>query len=397
MAAASLGLLLAAGCAGARAGDEGAAATVSEASPAASPTASPTQAPSPVDPDVTAVEDALAGLDARQRAEQLLVVGVPAADPAAGDALLAGGPYGGVFLRGRSTLPATEVGAVTTAWAQGARDAGRPVPWVCADQEGGAVQTFSGAGFADLPTARRQGRGSAEEVRATARATGESLRAAGITLDLSPVADVVPEGTARANDPVGRHGREYGSTADDVADDAGAVVAGLGEAGVTATAKHFPGLGRVTENTDTSAGVRDTTTTADDSDVALFGELAALPERPFVMVSSATYDQIDPGSIAAFSPVVVQGLLRDRLGFDGVVVSDDVGEAVALGDVPVGDRATRFVAAGGTLVLTVDAELAPRMVDALIERAATDPAFAAQLDAAVRTALLAKARAGLLP
>ncbi len=396
-AATLLGLLLTAGCT-APPGGAPTGAAASGGGPAQTSTdPSPTQAPSPVDPDVAAAEAALARLDARQRAEQLLVVGVPATDPATGDALLASTPYGGVFLRGRSKAAAAEVGAVTTAWAQAARDAGRPVPWVSADQEGGAVQTFSGEGFADLPTARTQGRGTADEVRATARGTGESLRTAGVSLDLSPVADVVPEGTARGNAPVGRYGREYGTTAEAVTEDAGAVVAGLGEAGVTATVKHFPGLGRVTRNTDTSADVRDTATTADDPDVALFGELAALPERPFVMVSSATYEQIDPGAVAAFSPVVVQQLLRGRLGFDGVVISDDVGEATAMADVPVGERATRFVAAGGTLVLTIDADLAPTMVDALLERAAADPAFAAQLDAAVRTALLAKARAGLLP
>jgi beta-N-acetylhexosaminidase len=64
---------------------------------------------------------------------------------------------------------------------------------------------------------------------------------------------------------------------------------------------------------------------------------------------------------------------------------------------PAGDRAVRFLAAGGTLALTVDpATLAP-MIDAVAARAAADPAFAGQVDAAVRTALLAKARAGLLP
>jgi len=392
-----LALLLTAGCTAPPGGAPAGAATSGAGSAQSSTSPAPTPAPSPVDPDVAAAEAALARLDARQRAEQLLVVGVPATDPASGDALLASTPYGGVFLRGRSTAAAADVGAVTTAWAQAARDAGRPVPWVSADQEGGAVQTFSGEGFADLPTARTQGRGTPDEVRATARGTGESLRTAGVSLDLSPVADVVPEGTARGNAPVGRYGREYGTTAEAVSEDAGAVVAGLGEAGVTATVKHFPGLGRVTRNTDTSADVRDTATTADDPDVAVFGELAALPERPFVMVSSATYEQIDPSAVAAFSPVVVQQLLRERLGFDGVVITDDVGEATAMADVPVGERATRSVAAGVTLVLTIDADLAPAMVDALLERAAADPAFAAQLDAAVRTALLAKARAGLLP
>jgi beta-glucosidase-like glycosyl hydrolase len=101
--------------------------------------------------------------------------------------------------------------------------------------------------------------------------------------------------------------------------------------------------------------------------------------------------------VAAFSPAVVTGLLRNRLGFDGVVVSDDVGNAAAVADVAAGDRAVRFLAAGGTLVLTVDATLVPEMIDAVLARAGSDSAFAAQVDAAVRTALIAKAGAGLLP
>ena len=93
---------------------------------------------------------------------------------------------------------------------------------------------------------------------------------------------------------------------------------------------------------------------------------------------------------------MLTGLLRERLGFDGVVVSDDVGNAAAVADVPAGERAVRFLAAGGTLVLTVDATLVPEMIDAVLARGDGDPAFAAQVDAAVRTALMAKARAGLL-
>ncbi|PWJ53026.1 beta-N-acetylhexosaminidase [Quadrisphaera granulorum] len=359
--------------------------------------ASPSPSPSPVDPDVAAAERALARLDARARAAQLLVVGVPLDDLARGDALLTETPYGGVFLAGRSQAAAADVGAVTTRWTDAARQAGQPAPWVAADQEGGAVQTFTGPGFADLPTARSQGQQDPAAVRELARGIGASLRTAGVTLDLAPVADVVPAGTARSNEPIGRHGRQYGATAAEVNDDAAAVIAGLGEAGVVATVKHFPGLGRVTGNTDTSADVRDTTTTADDADVALFGELAALPQRPFVMTSSAVYEQIDPSAPAVFSPAVVTDLLRDRLGVDGVVISDDLGRAKAVTAVPVAERATRFVEAGGTLVLTVDAAVAPTMLSALTDRAAADPAFAARVDEAALVALVAKSRAGLLP
>jgi len=114
------------------------------------------------------------------------------------------------------------------------------------------------------------------------------------------------------------------------------------------------------------------------------------------MTSSAIYTQLDPTTQAVFSPAVVTGLLRGRLGFHGVVISDDLGNAEAVSDVPAGERAVRFIAAGGTLVLTVDAGLVPEMIDAVLARSDADPAFAAQVDAAVRTALLAKSRAGLL-
>ena len=131
--------------------------------------------------------------------------------------------------------------------------------------------------------------------------------------------------------------------------------------------------------------------------MTLFADLARSTADPFVMGSSATYPRIDPAEQATFSSVVVTDLLRERLGFDGVVISDDLGNARAVSDVAVGDRAVRFLAAGGTLVLTVDPSLVPAMIDAVRARSDADPAFAAVVDGAVRTALLAKARAGLLP
>jgi beta-N-acetylhexosaminidase len=182
-----------------------------------------------------------------------------------------------------------------------------------------------------------------------------------------------------------------------VTEAAGTVLEGLAGAGVTATLKHFPGLGRVQGNTDSTAAVTDTVTTAGDDQVAAFGTLADSPERPFVMVSSATYTRIDPDNQAVFSPVVLTDVLREQLEFDGVILSDDVGNAEAVQAVPPGERAVRFLTAGGTMVLTVTASDVPTMIDAVLERSRRDPGFAGKVDAAVRTALLAKARAGLLP
>ncbi|WP_051683727.1 glycoside hydrolase family 3 N-terminal domain-containing protein [Blastococcus sp. URHD0036] len=374
--------------------------------PAADPSAddgssAPSSAPPPPDPEAEAqaareaqVDAALAGLDRRRQVAQLFVVGVPAADPSPTAVALVRDPgVGGVFLRGRSSLPATDYAAATAEWAAltpGLR------PWVAVDQEGGQVQTLSGPSFAELPSAVVQGALPPDQLAALADGLGASLASAGITLDLAPVVDVVPAGTERRNGPIGVFGRQYGSTAAEVVPAAGAVIDGLAAHGVTATVKHFPGLGRVEGNTDDATGVTDTVTTRDDEQVAAFGTLAGSPAAPFVMTSSATYALIDPTAPAAFSSVVVTDLLRGELGFAGVVISDDLGSAEAVQDVAPGDRAVRFLAAGGTLVLTVTPDVLPAMIDAVLARAEADPAFSAQVDDAVRTALLAKAERGLL-
>jgi beta-glucosidase-like glycosyl hydrolase len=182
-----------------------------------------------------------------------------------------------------------------------------------------------------------------------------------------------------------------------VAAAAGTVAGGLSAHGVTPTLKHFPGLGRVQENPDKSRDATDDVTTRDDDQVAAFGTLAGSDAEPFVMMSSATYTQIDPRTPALFSAVVVNDLLRERLGFDGLVISDDIGAAQAVQDVPIEERTVRYLEAGGTLLLTMDAGLVTEMIDAIVARAESDPAFSATVDAAVRTALTTKADAGLLP
>jgi len=356
-----------------------------------SPSSSPVTTPS-ADPTQTAVDAALARMDQRARVAQLFVVGVPLSGLAAGDALARSG-VGGIFLAGRSTASTGELAEITSRWAG---EAPGPRPWVACDQEGGLVQTLKGPGFALLPSALEQGRLPASQLAALAGGMGAALHSAGITLDLAPVADVVPAGTAASNPPIGAFDRQYGSTAAQVRAAAGTVVDGLAQSHVTATLKHFPGLGRVTANTDTTAGVTDTVTAAGDDQVALFGTLAADPADPMVMISLAIYTRIDPSQPAAFSPAVITSLLRERLHYTGPVMSDDLGNAKAVAAVSPGDRAVRFLGAGGTLVLTVASGLLEPMVDAVTARAAADPAFARQIDAAVRTDLLAKARAGLL-
>jgi beta-N-acetylhexosaminidase len=323
---------------------------------------------------------------------QLFLAGVPLDDLGSGEALVRDG-VGGVFLAGRSEAPARELAATAADWQALAPGPGL---WIAADQEGGRVQTLKGPGFDQLPPARDQGRLAPQKLAALAKGLGAALAGAGVNLNLAPVVDVVPAGSERANAPIGYHHRQYGGTAAEVTRAAGTIVDGLAAGGVTATLKHFPGLGRVQANTDDSAEVVDTVTTARDPEVAAFGTLARSPAAPFVMVSSATYTRIDAGHQAVFSSVVLTDLLRERLGFDGVILSDDVGAAEAVQDVPPGERAVRFLAAGGTMVLTVEPSDVPTMIDAVLDRSERDRDFAATVEDAVRTALLAKAHAGLL-
>lgn len=370
---------------------DAASSTSTDAPTSTAPSTSAAATPSGPEARVTA---ALAGLDRRAQIAQLFVVGVPLDDLGSGQALVDRG-VGGVFLAGRSQAPATELAATATQWQSAARGPGL---WIAADQEGGAVQTLQGAGFDPLPSALEQGRLPHDQLATLAAGLGASLHGAGLNLDLAPVVDVVPAGTETSNEPIGQFGRQYGSTGSAVTAAAATVVDGLAASGLTATLKHFPGLGRVRGNTDTAASVTDTVTTAGDEQVSAFaGTLARTAAHPFVMMSLATYTNIDPAEQAVFSSAVITDLLRGRLGFDGVVISDDLGNARSVADVPPGERATRFLAAGGTVVLTVAPTVLDEMVEAVVAKDATDPRFSAAVDAAVHRALLAKAQAGLLP
>jgi beta-N-acetylhexosaminidase len=110
------------------------------------------------------------------------------------------------------------------------------------------------------------------------------------------------------------------------------------------------------------------------------------------MMSTAIYSLIDADAPAAFSPVVVGQVLRGDLGFDGVVITDDVSAARQVQAWSPGDRAVDAIAAGCDMVLaSADPSVIPAMVQAVVARAHADPAFAAQVDASVRRVLAAKA------
>jgi beta-N-acetylhexosaminidase len=207
--------------------------------------------------------------------------------------------------------------------------------------------------------------------------------------------DVVPPGTARRNQPIGALMREFGSDQDTVASHGVAFIRGMRQAGVAATAKHFPGLGRVAGNTDLTAGVTDPVTAPGDPYLGSF-QAAIDAGVPFVMVALASYPRIDPGHLAAFSPRVMR-LLRTHMRFGGVIVSDDMGAAAAVAGISPAARATGFLAAGGDMITSVSLTAAAAMYTAVLRRVKHDPAFRAKADAAAMRILTAKHAYGLLP
>jgi beta-N-acetylhexosaminidase len=313
--------------------------------------------------------------------------------PAALDPVLTDQKAGGVVLLGTWTGAPTVSGAVQHWQPLGRAAAGGVGLLVSADQEGGQVRHLQGTGFTATPSALSQGRAGTAGPNATTVAG--NLKAVGVNVDLAPVADTVAAAFVLRNGPIGVYQREYGNDPATVSSSVAAATTALQAGGVSATLKHFPGLGRVTGNTDvTATGTTDPTTTADDAYLEPF-RAGIAAGADLVMISSATYAKIDPDNRAAFSSPVITGLLRERLGYGRVVVSDDLGGAVAVASVPAGERATRFVAAGGDIVLTGLPSTVPEMAGALRDKARAEPAFAAQVDAAASRVLELKSRRGL--
>ena len=329
-----------------------------------------------------------------QRAGQLVMVGMTTGNASAVAAAVAASHVGSVFYTGGWSGSAA-VGAASRAVQSQATRSGMPGLIVAADQEGGEVQQLRGGGFPAIMSASAQAQLSPSERRTYAESFARPLRAAGVTLDLAPVADTVPAALGIRNAPIGAFHRQYGSDPRAVGSAVGDVVRGIRSAKVAATLKHFPGLGRITDNTDdSSTGITDPVTTSDDPYLAPFAAGIGAGARA-VMVSSARYPRLDASRPAVFSRAVVTGLLRRKLGFDGLVLTDDV-HTPALADTPVGDRAVRFLQAGGDVLLTATPALAPGLARGLIARMAVDTAFAGVVRVAVQRVLTAKRAMGLL-
>ncbi|MDQ1289394.1 MAG: beta-N-acetylhexosaminidase [Actinomycetota bacterium] len=336
----------------------------------------------------------LARMTPTDRAGQVLMVATPVHSPATALGVVRAYRLGGVFLHGRSAVPISGLAPEVKDLRDRSRSGGVPLH-VAVDQEGGKVQTLRGTGIGALASALEQGTWDTALLERRTKDWTKSLRTVGVTMNFAPVTDTVPANRKTQNPPIGALGRQYGSDPATVATKVTAVVRGSQAAGVQATLKHFPGLGRVTVNTDFSDGAVDATATEDDAYLRPFVAGVAAGAGA-VMMSSARYPKLDAGQPAVFSEPIIS-MLRTNLGFTGLVVSDDLGVAKAVQDRSAGQRAVDFIAAGGDMVLTVRRQDAGVLGQALVTRARGSAAFRARLDEAVVHVLLSKHRAGILP
>jgi beta-N-acetylhexosaminidase len=386
---------LAAGCGGGSADPSHSVA----ASPTVAHTYPRTTAAASASPPASCPATVLASMSEAQRIGQLFLVGLPDNEVAGtvagtitahhfGSVIFGADSKGGIA---GALQVATAVQALTSSAATD-----RVRFFVAANQEGGQVQALTGPGISDIPSALDQGSVSPGALTSMAVQWGRQLRAAGVNLNLAPVMDVVPAGTAAGNAPIGALDREYGHDAATVSAHGVAFLRGMASAGVATSAKHFPGLGRVTGNTDFTSSVVDDETTATTADLQTY-QAAIDAGVPLVMVALATYTRIDPHELAVFSPTIVTGLLRKRMGFRGTILSDDMGVAAAVASISAGQRAISFVAAGGDLITTESLSVADEMDAALLSKVASDSSFRATVDAAALQVLTTKDSYGLLP
>src|SRR5256712_6332531 len=367
----------------------------SSTSPSASATPAPTPTPTP---EVACADRVFSAMTLDQRIGQLFELGLAADRLGPTEInLIQTDHVGSVWFVDRSYAGVAAIHAVAAAvQAQVSSAATANVRFlIAANQEGGLIRAMQGPGFSQNPTEVGQGTGEPALLQSRAAGWAQELRAAGINFNFAPVMDVVPPGTDAQNQPIGALQREYGHDPATAWSHGVAFLTGMRQSGIALSLKHFPGLGRVTGNTDFTTAT-DTITTASDPYLQSFKQGIAA-NSDFVMVALARYTQIDPNHLAAFSSVVMTQILRGTMGFNAVVISDDLGDTAAVAAIPPGTRAIDFLSAGGDMIISKTSAPAHAMVLAIRSRAAADPTFLQRVDDAALRILRAKQSWDLLP
>lgn len=292
---------------------------------------------------------------------------------------------GGICLYGDNVDPVH--GLAPLARAVAALD---PTAVLAADEEGGDVTRLHMA--TGSPSPGNAALGVVDDVTVTrtiAAGIGAELRTTGIWLDLGPCADI---DSNPANPVIGT--RSFGADPDLVARHTSAYVAGLADAGVAASVKHFPGHGDTTADSHIDLPrVTAERTVLDQRELVPF-RAAVEAEAATIMTSHVVLEALDPVHPATLSHAVLTGLLRGELGYDGVIVTDALDMAGASAELGIDGAAVASLAAGADLLcLGPEPSDGPatltRVVDAVVQAVTDGSLPAARLaEAADRVAAL---------
>jgi beta-N-acetylhexosaminidase len=278
--------------------------------------------------------------------------------------------------------------AQVAALAREVHSASEDTPLVGIDQEGGRVARLR-APLLEVPSMRTIASwGDADCARRIAHAVGAELRALGFTIDFAPVLDV---NTCAENPVIGD--RAFGSDAGTCARFGEAWIRGLQSAGLLACGKHFPGHGDTSTDSHVDLPVVNQPAARIDAvELAPFRAAIAAGVTS-MMTAHVVYPAIDPDCPATLSAGVCTGL-RERLGFDGMLVSDDLEMQAISSRWSTGDAAVQAVAAGcDALLVCWSDEKQEQAVDALVREAERSPTFRSRCEHALRRTIAARRRA----
>jgi beta-N-acetylhexosaminidase len=275
------------------------------------------------------------------------------------------GKMGGVVLLRNGWLTQSMASAVTAELQRAACARSEPL-LIAVDQEGGLVRRLPWAAPTEAPAYMS----SPSVAHAQATDAAAALHAVGIDVDFAPVVDT----PSSARNFLGS--RAFSRSRTRNAQMAHAFVTGLQTGGIAGTAKHFPGLGLASGNTDHGRIVIDSAAWKIRQGLLPFKSAVAAGVK-LVMVGTAIYPRLDPSQKpAAFSSAIISGVLRKQLGFKGVTVTDSL-------TAPAADRiphtATRAMLAGSDLLIFGAESASERGYATLVQDAASTPRLEARL------------------
>lgn len=297
----------------------------------------------PLRPDSASTQDP-AAKDVRSIIGQCFIIGIPG--PRLDDrtrGVLTDLQPGGVILFARNYTDPDTLGALCDDLH--ALDPDDP-PLVALDHEGGRVHRLR-TPFTHFPPAARIGEtGDPRLAFEVGAALGHELRNVGIDIDFAPVLDVFsnPDNTVIGD-------RAFGADPDCVAEFGCALAAGLRSAGVLPCGKHFPGHGAtLLDSHDALPCDERPQARLKSLDLPPF-EAAIAQDIEMLMTAHVVYPALDPDRPASLSPIIMHDLLRQRLGFHGVIVSDDLEMGAIARTLPLEDACVRALAAGADMLL----------------------------------------------